>query len=118
MARLWRYAHQQAPFATGLSSTGVEQWAALARTSDGQMWVFYSDILSGTNQQLGYRRRTATNTFSAKTTLPDTDSVTGLFPVVTSDDVTHFFYTNVLDESSVVEHARWAIEQIQSRFAR
>lgn len=87
----------QETVASGLSSTGVEQYVSIARTSDGQEWWIYSTTLSGANQQWGYKRRTAVNTYSSETDGGGNSAVsyTGPVSVVGAGDLTHIVYTDV-----------------------
>jgi hypothetical protein len=78
---------------TGLSSSGVEQYSSFVKNGDGTFWVFYSDTLSGTNQQIAYRKRTAANTYSAKLPIgPTTSSNIAPSPIKGASDLTHIFY--------------------------
>jgi len=78
---------------TGLSASGVVQYSCLARLSTGDMWCFYSDLLSGANNQIGYRLRTGVNTYGSKTTISDGgNNITGPAAVVGAGDVTYLFY--------------------------
>jgi hypothetical protein len=82
---------------TSLSSTGVEQFVSVTRTSDGQEWIFYSDTLVSSNQQMAYRRRTGVNTYGSKSDLGGNTAVsyTGPSAVLGASDLSHVFYTDV-----------------------
>lgn len=78
---------------SALSSTGVVQYCSFGVLSTGVMQMFYSDLLSGALNQIGYKRRTAVNTYTAKTTLNDgAIDVTGPACVVGAGDLTYLFY--------------------------
>jgi hypothetical protein len=79
---------------TALSSTGVVQYCSFTVLSDSTMQCFYSDLLNGVNNQIGYRKRTAVNTYTAKTTFNDgaAQNVTGPAAVLGASDVTYVFY--------------------------
>ena len=78
---------------TGLSA-GSQQWTCAARTSDGRVWVFFSDTLVGSNKQLSFIRRDSAGSWTTKTRISsDTDSFAGATCVVDPvTDVTHVFY--------------------------
>jgi hypothetical protein len=80
---------------TGLSSSGVEQYASFTKNNDGTYWIFYSDTLGGANNQIAYRKRTGTNTYGTKSTaIGGSTSVSYTAPSVVkgASDVTHIFY--------------------------
>jgi hypothetical protein len=84
---------------TGLDA-GSQQWTCAARTSDGRVWVFFSDTLVGDNKQLSYIRRDGADDWTPKTRISsDTDSFTGATCVVDpATDVTHVFYHDYADK--------------------
>ena len=80
---------------TGLSSSGVEQYASFVKNNDGTFWVFYSDTLSGANNQIAYRKRTGTNTYGAKSTAIGGNtavSYTAPASIKAASDLTYVFY--------------------------
>jgi hypothetical protein len=79
---------------TGLSTTGVQQYVSAAELSDGTWWVAYSDTLAGANNQIAYRKRTAVNTYGAKTTLNDGTGLNLTGPVLVrgASDTCYLFY--------------------------
>lgn len=82
---------------TGLSSSGVAQGCFQVRLSDGTHWIFYSDTLSGTNQQIAYRKRTGTNTYGAKVSGAFGSTATSSASpkaCVGASDVTYVVYTD------------------------
>ena len=84
---------------TGLSA-GSQQWACAARTSDGRVWVFFSDTLAGSNKQLAFIRRDAAGSWTPKTRISsDAESLAGATCVVDPEtDVTHVFYHDYADK--------------------
>lgn len=74
---------------------GVAQFSSLARTSDGQIWLFHSDTMIDGRQQIGFRRRSVTGDWSDKRAIGETSgSWTGPRPILGAADVTHVFYTD------------------------
>lgn len=82
---------------TGLSSSGMIQFSSLTRTSDGQFWLFYSDEVESSRQQIAYRRRMGADTYSAKANVgASSGSWTAPVSVLGAADVTHLFYKDHL----------------------
>jgi hypothetical protein len=78
---------------TGLSTSGVIQATSIVKLSNGNYQCFYSDLLNGTANQIAFKRRTGTNTYTAKTTFNDgAVNVTAPKAVVGENDVTYVFY--------------------------
>lgn len=79
---------------SGLSVSGVTQYISAAELSDGTWWIAYSDTLAGANNQVAYRKRTATNTYGTKTTLSDGTGLNLTAPVLVrgASDVCYLFY--------------------------
>jgi hypothetical protein len=76
-----------------LTSGGVTQYSSLTQTSDGQFWLFYSDIVIDGRQQIAFRRRTGVDTYGAKAKVGDeSGDWTGPRALVGRGDVTHLFY--------------------------
>ncbi len=80
------------------NGSGVAQFSSLARTSDGQFWLFYSDTLVSGRQQIAYRRRSVNGTWSSPQKIGETSgSFTGPRAIVGKGDVTHVFYNDLLN---------------------
>ncbi|MDQ3032681.1 MAG: hypothetical protein M3Y87_09710 [Myxococcota bacterium] len=76
---------------------GVAQFSSLARTSDGQIWLFHSDSMISGRQQIGFRRRSASGVWSDERAIGETSgSWTGPRALLGEGDVTHVFYADHL----------------------
>ena len=81
---------------SGLTSSGMNQFACVTKTSNGQFWLLYSDTLSGTLNQIAYRRRTGANAFGTKVSVGATNTDNnGPQAVLGAGDKTHVFYTDL-----------------------
>jgi uncharacterized protein YjiK len=72
---------------------GQDQYASIVRTGDGQFWIFYQAAQVGGRYQIGFKRRTAFNTFTAETLLePTTGNWTAPATILGANNTTHVFY--------------------------
>lgn len=88
-ADTWRIAGESA--VSGLS-VAIDPLVSHVRNSDGTFWLFYSDSDSGANRQLAYVKRTAANTYSAKTQIGTTSNSYTSPIIVTGASNAHLFY--------------------------
>jgi hypothetical protein len=79
---------------------GVAQFSSLAHTSDGQTWLAHSGTMIDGRQQIEYRRRSASGSWSEGESLDDPGgSWTGPRLLTGADDVTHLFYKDHLEDA-------------------
>jgi hypothetical protein len=80
------------------NGSGVVQFSSIARTSDGQFWLFHSGTMVSGRQQIAYRRRATNGTWSASQAIgATTGSWTAPKAVLGKSDVTHLFYKDLLN---------------------
>jgi len=86
---------------------GSNQYASIVQTSNGNIWCFYQSAVSGANYQIGYKQRTAFDTYGAESTaVGGSTSTSWTSPVccLGASDVTHIFYC---DKTSSPNQLRW-----------
>jgi hypothetical protein len=77
------------------NSGGVVQFSSVARTSDGQFWLFHSGTVTSERQSIQYRRRSVAGEWSSPQLIGESSgSWTGPRGILGAGDVTHVFYAD------------------------
>jgi len=77
---------------SGLSSSGVEQYSSVVRRSNGEFVAFYSDTLSGSNNQIAYKVRSTGGAWGTKQAVTAAFNATAPASVLGASDTTHLVY--------------------------
>lgn len=86
---------------TGMSSSGVIQFIGANLLSTGEMWAFYTGVLSGANNTISYKKRATNGTYGTRQTLVSANNCVGASPVTGAGDLTYVYYKDLTADALV-----------------